>query len=315
MLNRKISRLNCKGNLKRYTLLGIPVLSIFTLVGICVHLLSIDNLSLNDENNKVYATASANTSTSASLIVDNNNIYDQVNAIYGDINYISHKVIIAADNINGYALTITGPVNLISPSDNNTTADNVASWGYAWGAEDIADNALTYNNFTGSSQNLETNTGVANNSVNLTKKLAFAAKFTNDAEDGHYTASVSLNLTVTPKSLTLSDISTMQEMYTDNNDGISSVCAASATGETAVLIDVRDNSDYTVIKLANGQCWMTRNLRITKESMAAHSSGNANSQGTITVDDSDVVSNFTLPDSSELGFLNMIQLIFIIIIV
>ena len=42
---------------------------------------------------------------------------------------------------------------------------------------------------------------------------------------------------------------------------------AMATGETKILTDVRDNIDYTVAKLADGQVWMTQNLRFTGTSL------------------------------------------------
>ena len=54
------------------------------------------------------------------------------------------------------------------------------------------------------------------------------------------------------------------------------------------LTDTRDNSTYTVTKLADGKCWMTQNLRIVNK--------------VITPADSDVTSNYTVPASSSSGF-------------
>ena len=54
------------------------------------------------------------------------------------------------------------------------------------------------------------------------------------------------------------------------------------------LTDTRDNNTYTVSKLADDKCWMTQNLRIAGK--------------TLTPDDSDVTSNYTVPASSESGF-------------
>lgn len=51
------------------------------------------------------------------------------------------------------------------------------------------------------------------------------------------------------------------------------------------LKDTRDGKTYKVSKLADGNCWMSENLRI----------GNQNSQMTLTTANSDVSSNFTLP--------------------
>ena len=57
---------------------------------------------------------------------------------------------------------------------------------------------------------------------------------------------------------------------------------------TVTLTDARDNNTYTVSKLADGKCWMTKDLRIAGK--------------TITPADSDVTSNYTIPASSINGF-------------
>ncbi len=85
---------------------------------------------------------------------------------------------------------------------------------------------------------------------------------------------------------TLSNIATMQEMTTD-------ICNNSALGQSNTLIDIRDNSTYTVARLSDGNCWMTQNLRLTKESLAA----NGNS-ATLSSVSSDVGTNgYTLTSS------------------
>ncbi len=76
---------------------------------------------------------------------------------------------------------------------------------------------------------------------------------------------------------TLSNITTMQEMTTD-------ICNNSALGQSNTLIDIRDNSTYTVARLSDGNCWMTQNLRIIDKE--------------ITPEDSDVIENFTIPPSA-----------------
>ena len=57
---------------------------------------------------------------------------------------------------------------------------------------------------------------------------------------------------------------------------------------TVTLTDTRDNNTYTVSKLADGRCWMTKNLRISGK--------------TITPADSNVTANYTIPASSISGF-------------
>ncbi|MBQ3306069.1 hypothetical protein IJH02_01370, partial [Candidatus Saccharibacteria bacterium] len=48
------------------------------------------------------------------------------------------------------------------------------------------------------------------------------------------------------------------------------------------MYDVRDTNSYTVRKLADGNCWMTENLRLTGSK-------------TLTSSDSNVSSDFSLP--------------------
>ena len=53
----------------------------------------------------------------------------------------------------------------------------------------------------------------------------------------------------------LNDMTTMQQMTPE-------ICAATAVGTTATLRDTRDNSTYSVAKLADNKCWMTQNMRL-----------------------------------------------------
>ena len=57
---------------------------------------------------------------------------------------------------------------------------------------------------------------------------------------------------------------------------------------TVTLTDTRDNNTYTISKLADGKCWMTKNLRIAGR--------------TITPADSNVASSYTIPTSSDSGY-------------
>lgn len=73
-------------------------------------------------------------------------------------------------------------------------------------------------------------------------------------------------------------ITTMQEM-TD------SICFNAEEGDRTTLTDTRDGTDYSIIKLADGNCWMQNDLEIYDT--------------TLTPADSNVSSNFTLPESTD----------------
>ena len=77
----------------------------------------------------------------------------------------------------------------------------------------------------------------------------------------------------------IKSLSTMQEITPE-------VCANTAIGVSATLRDARDNKLYTIKKLADGQCWMTSNLRLGSDTAT-----------TLTPNDSDVLFNFTLPEA------------------
>lgn len=59
------------------------------------------------------------------------------------------------------------------------------------------------------------------------------------------------------------------------------------------LIDARDGNEYTVVKLADGKCWMASNLRLGGDEPVV-----------LTSDDSDVDKNWTLPASNPQFFID-----------
>ncbi len=182
---------------------SIPVLSIFVLLGIMGF--STMGLPLAEPDGEAYAET---LNTNTSLIIDNGTATDSTATVRNGVTYSSHTVQVKADNITGYTLSITGPTNL---SNGGTTINGAGgkqgsamtdnTWGYGWNTTSTADANMTYNSFTGSAQTLSGDS-VSNNSVNFTRKLVFAAKFNQNATEGHYRANVTLNLTVTPKTVT-----------------------------------------------------------------------------------------------------------------
>ena len=65
-------------------------------------------------------------------------------------------------------------------------------------------------------------------------------------------------------------------------------CSSLGLNDTIKLIDKRDSKKYTVAKLKDGKCWMTQNLQIENK--------------VLTPEDSNVITNYTLPASSQNGF-------------
>ena len=92
-----------------------------------------------------------------------------------------------------------------------------------------------------------------------------------------------------PDNYTIKDIKYLQEMN-------KTVCDNSAIGDTNTVLDIRDDNDYTIGKLADGKCWMTQNLRITRESIQAKDPGNTT--GKVTPDNTNTNSNYEIPASA-----------------
>ncbi len=68
--------------------------------------------------------------------------------------------------------------------------------------------------------------------------------------------------------------------------------------ETAVLTDTRDNNKYSVAKLADGNCWMTQDLRIINK-VASFSDSDADPTAPDFTIPSSSLSNFILQDGDE----------------
>ena len=66
--------------------------------------------------------------------------------------------------------------------------------------------------------------------------------------------------------------------------------------KTAYLPDMRDNNIYRVRKLADDKCWMVDNLRLGDSTMKNNRK--------LTSADSDIVNEYTLPESNEASFKN-----------
>ena len=112
---------------------------------------------------------------------------------------------------------------------------------------------------------------------------------------------------------TIKTISTMQEMTPE-------ICSNTTVEDgVATLTDTRDGSTYTVAKLNDGKCWMTQNLRLTRESLIAKYKADNSIQSsddsvvpasayTLNANTSDIArtnTNFTMPTSggsSDAGF-------------
>ena len=198
---------------------------------------------------------------------------------------------ISTNNETGYSLYLStadddNALHSINPDTKQTiaalTKENTAAasftnntWGYNL-SKDTATDSTTYQSVptTQPSDPQITTEAPTTDTYNLT----FAAKVDSSLPSGTYTNTVTVSVVANPAYVpTISEVADMQDVTAE-------ICAASAEGETATLIDTRDGSDYTVAKI-NGNCWMTQNLRLA-------------GGRTLTSEDSNVVGSWEFPNNS-----------------
>ncbi len=214
-----------------------------------------DSADGGDSGISTYVTTANPTTT---LQISNSNLKDIVSP--GSTSYVSSNVNITAQDITDYTLIISGPTNLSGTTSitgaggktGNSLTDN--TWGYAWSDIDTDDSALAYSSLSPSGSTLASGKAT---SLDMSKKLTFAAKFSESAESGHYTANVTLSLAATPR-----EVATGFNGIYDMQDMTTSICKSAQKSLIGSLEDTRDGNVYTVAKLDDDNCWMTRNLSL-----------------------------------------------------
>ncbi len=293
LLNKKSKRRTRKLTTKtylRYVSYSIPLMCSLALLLLFCNLFIISDIDKtyaegnitevsDDDSNgnagiSTYATTTVN--PTASLTIGGDATNKQVIASPGSTAYRSHTVTVDASDIESYALVLSGPTNLTSGTStivsgsNNTTpaAMENNTWGYSWGGE--SKESSTYQSLLTSGVSLS-GERVSGFKVNFTRNLFFAAKFSEDADPGRYQANVTLSLAATPRA-----VATGFNGIYDMQDMTGEICAKANIGDTGSLEDIRDGNVYSVAKLSDGNCWMTRNLRIDISKANSLSSNDTN---------------------------------------
>lgn len=169
-------------------------------------------------------------------------------------------------------------ISAVNSGDDGVTSANFTNntWGYNLSQDSVSDTTAykAVPTATGDTALITTSSPTEADTYNLT----FGTKVDTSLPSGTYSNDVIVSVVANPEYVpTISAMTNMQDVTAE-------ICAASAEGEAATLIDTRDGSDYTVAKI-NGNCWMTQNLRL--------SSGR-----TLTSADSNVTQNWTFPTGS-----------------
>lgn len=129
------------------------------------------------------------------------------------------------------------------------------------------------------------NTSSSTPGVAETKRVYIGVKVNSKLKSGTYEKTLKFT-GVAHKSPTVvfGGITTVQEMT-------STICAEAKINDSSTLRDRRDGNTYTIAKLKDEKCWMTENLKIMDKELTSL--------------DSDVSSDFTVPESSISAFKNI----------
>lgn len=148
---------------------------------------------------------------------------------------------------------ISDIVSAVDGGDTGVTSTNFANntWGYNLSQETASD-TTTYKAVPSTANDaiITTESPTDADTYNLT----IGTKISTSLPSGTYSNQVVVSVVANPAYIpSLSQITFMQEMTPE-------ICAKSTENETTRLTDTRDNKQYWVTKLADGNCWMTQNL-------------------------------------------------------
>ena len=226
-------------------------------------------------------------STSVEVTTNNATGYSLTLAADEDYSYLQHTTVSGARIKN--EISASGVLGSAFPASN---------WGYTVnpGATILSETFLPIPEKTAATEISSSEGPVTSEEV----ELMVAMKLDGSEAAGTYTNTLMLSLTANAApTKRLTNISYLQQLDTTvcRNTTTPDPTATDLTGThstdtmlvpTATLTDMRDGKTYTVRKLADGNCWMTENLKTT---------------GSLTLSSelSAVTSDFVLPASSTLG--------------
>ena len=248
------------------------------------------------------STANLNVESAVAITLPDTVAIDVTPTPDGTFSSSNVNLSVSTNNNSGYTLSLatTGDDNHMH-SQNQATTETIApvsgsvtqadfannTWGYNLRAASEGDaNARTEYQAVPESDDTaqRTTSAPSSDSYNLT----FGAKVNTSIPSGTYTNTVAVSVVANPPLVAdMTSLSTMQEMTPE-------VCEKTEVGTVARLTDARDQKQYWVTKLADGNCWMTQNLDLD----LGVKDGDTDTT-VLTPADSDVSNNWTPPRSTE----------------
>ena len=198
---------------------------------------------------------------------DTINVSVATNAAYG-------YTLSAIMNGNNSNLTHTNGTNVFSSiatdaSIAGLTADN--TWGYSY-KNNLA-STPTWSSYSGLSNSV--NKVLFNTDSNSGGSIDFkiAAKASETQPSGTYTGIINFTATTKPMPKTIQDIAYMQTFAELDAVDLASVKSSMVLNNAYILKDIRDEKEYYVTRLEDGNVWMTQNLALDLSNTVALTSG------------------------------------------
>ena len=211
------------------------------------------------------STANLNVESAVAISLPDTVAIDVTPTPDGTFSSSNVKLSVSTNNNSGYALSFatTGDDNHMH-SQNQATTETIAPVSGSVTQAKFANNTWGYNLRAASEgeANDKTEYQAVPESGNTALKttsapsynLTFGAKVNTSIPSGTYTNTVAVSVVANPPLVAdMTSLSTMQEMTPE-------VCAETEVGTVARLTDARDQKQYWVTKLADGNCWMTPNF-------------------------------------------------------
>lgn len=191
------------------------------------------------------------------------NVSVATNAAYG-------YTLSAIMNGNNSNLTHTNRTNIFSGIATNSSLSILVTdntWGYSY-KNNLA-STPTWSNYSGLSNSVDKvlfNTD-SNSSGSIDFKIA--AKASETQASGIYTGTINFTATTKPMPKTIQDIAYMQTFAELDAVDLASVKSSMVLNSAYILKDIRDEKEYYVARLEDGNVWMTQNLDLDLSSEVA----------------------------------------------
>ena len=188
------------------------------------------------------------------------NVSVATNAAYG---YTLSAIV----NSNNSNLTHSNNTNIFSSIATNASLSSLTTdntWGYSY-RNNLAPTPTwsSYSGLSNSADKILFNTD-SNSSSSIDFKIA--AKASETQPSGTYTGTINFIATTKPIPKTIQDIAYMQTFAELDAVDLASVKSSMTLNSAYILKDIRDEKEYYVTRLEDGNVWMTQNLDLDLDS-------------------------------------------------